>query len=1027
MASQDSNSNTLDDSSELEEDSLAPPDTQEQDTIDALAQSLGLEEPQVEQQIIEDEDGSAIINFVETKKPSQDPDFYENLAASFEEDTLFNLAQEYIEYIDSDRESRKERDEQYELGLQRTGLGEPAPGGAEFTGASKVTHPLLTEAVIDFASSSERELLPPDGIVKADIKNNAEKDALAKATRKSQFLNWQLDEQVSEYRSEMSSLLSQLPLGGSQFLKWVWDPQQKRPSCAFLPIDNIYVPPIGSSFYTAQRITEVERITHAVFLQRITQGLYVDIEGITELSTLPDVPLTQTQKAAYKIEGYTEPEKNLDGIRILYHVYTWLELEEDPITKGERAPYILVLDDYTGEILALHRNWAAGDDKYTKLDWIVEFSFISWRGIFGIGLPALIGGLSGASTGALRALLDSAHANNIPALFKAKGVGSSGQTRTPKAGEVLEVEMPVGTDDIRKVYSPIPFNPPSPVLLQLLTFLTEQGKGVVSTSEEKIQDAGNEMAVGTAQALIEQGAKIFSAIHARLHRAQAKSLQILSRLNFWYLPEMDNQSGTKIEVRDFSNNSDIRPVSDPHIFSETQRISQAQAVLALASQAKTPGLYDERAVHKRMLTTLKVPNIEELLPDPKGVVEANPVLENVQMSLGQPCAVFPNQDHIAHIITHLSYYSNPVYGSNPLIAPTFGKLLSAHLKQHFVLHYLQAMKNDVQEVSGEDIFALHEEKPISIRGQQALAFASTLVGEKSFKDLNDFMPYIQDLLKKVQQQAQSQQEQTLRSDPAAAVLLKTEEAKNKLDTQRAKDEYQLKIAELMTRVEELESSVKRDNELDNNKNATQVAIASLNAQNKLEIEQLKGGIAQSQAQMQLDHEQQMLGIQAAQEAQQELQAHGLDLEKTNHQAQIDQAQASLGHEQAMAQGQQQQQGALQQAALAHQQQMAQGAQKHAQTTQAEKAKQQGALQQAALGHEVALAKGDQQAQQAQAQQAHDARQFALGGEVDLAKTQQSNDAKDFSTLSQLATKLYGGPSATPEGQVVSNLTDKEKP
>jgi len=80
---------------------------------------------------------------------------------------------------------------------------------------------------------------------------------------------------------------------------------------------------------------------------------------------------------------------------------------------------------------------------------------------------------------------------------------------------------------LRKLAMPMPFNPPSSVLLDLMGWLTNAAKGVVSTAEEKIGEANNNMPVGTAQALIEQGAKVFSAIHARLHRSQAKSLRIV--------------------------------------------------------------------------------------------------------------------------------------------------------------------------------------------------------------------------------------------------------------------------------------------------------------------------------------------------------------------------------------------------------------------------------------------------------------------------------------------------------------------
>ncbi len=100
----------------------------------------------------------------------------------------------------------------------------------------------------------------------------------------------------------------------------------------------------------------------------------------------------------------------------------------------------------------------------------------------------------------------------------------------------------------------LPFNPPSSVLYNLLGWLTDAAKGVVKTSEGRIADAGNNAPVGTTQALIEQGSKVFSSIHARLHRSQAKSLQVLSRINCWYLEDMDNQSGAEIAIEDFEDN-----------------------------------------------------------------------------------------------------------------------------------------------------------------------------------------------------------------------------------------------------------------------------------------------------------------------------------------------------------------------------------------------------------------------------------------------------------------------------------------
>ena len=314
----------------------------------------------------------------------------------------------------------------------------------------------MAEACVDFAASSARELLPPDGIVKSEIKGEADRQRLEIAERKATFLNWQLTEQIQEYRDEMEQMLTQLPLGGSQFVKWRFDYEQKRPTCEWIPIDNILLPYAASNFYTAQRVTEVQDITEDVFQQRIEQGIYRDIETYSvDQNALDD--MTRTKKANNKIEGIDVPQKNVDGIRRIYEITCFLRLEEDNESDGKRAPYILTIDETTSKVLALYRNWAYGDDKLTKLDWYVEFKFIPWRGAYAIGLPHLIGGLSAALTGTLRALLDAAHINNSQTMLKLKGGRISGQSDRIEPTQVVEIEGAPGVDDVRKLAMPLPF------------------------------------------------------------------------------------------------------------------------------------------------------------------------------------------------------------------------------------------------------------------------------------------------------------------------------------------------------------------------------------------------------------------------------------------------------------------------------------------------------------------------------------------------------------------------------------------
>ena len=356
--------------------------------MEAYEDALGLDPDEVEQEVIELEDGSVVINYKEKESPQQNPEFYANLAEVFDEGELQMLAVEYLDYIDVDTEARELRDKQYEEGLRRTGLGKDAPGGATFDGASKVVHPVMAEACVDFAASSAKELLPPDGIVKSNIKGEADRIKEETADRKVSFMNWQLTEQVPEFRDEMEQLLTQLPLGGSQFLKWRWDSEQRRPTCEWVPIDNILLPYASTNFYTASRVTEVQDITEDIFLQRIEAGIYRDIDS--EFSS--DTPLTdqtKSQKANNKIEGKSEPSKNIDGLRRVYEITCFIRLEADPETNGARAPYILTIDETTSKVLSLRRNWESGDDKLEKMDWYVEFKFIPWRGAYAIGLPHL--------------------------------------------------------------------------------------------------------------------------------------------------------------------------------------------------------------------------------------------------------------------------------------------------------------------------------------------------------------------------------------------------------------------------------------------------------------------------------------------------------------------------------------------------------------------------------------------------------------------------------------------------------------
>ena len=930
---------------------------QDQQDIDELDIALDLEPTELEEDVIELDDGSVVINYQAKQGPQKNPEFYANLAEEFDEGVLDALANEYLDYIDVDKEARKQRDKQYEEGLRRTGLGKDAPGGATFDGASKVVHPVMAESCVDFAASAAKELLPSDGMVKSNIKGEVDEIKMETAERKVEFLNWQLTEQVPEYRDEMEQLLTQLPLGGSQYLKWRFDEEQARPMCEWVPIDNIILPYSSTNFYTSQRVCEQQDITEDIYQQRVDAGVYRD-ENINYSSDAPLNDMTQSEKANNKIEGKEQPSKNIDGLRRVYEITCFMRLDEDSETNGRRAPYILTIDESSSKVLSLRRNWESGDDKLTKLDWYVEFKFIPWRGAYAIGLPHLIGGLSAALTGSLRALLDAAHINNSQTMLKLKTGRVSGQSDRIEPTQVIEVESGPGVTDIRQIAMPMPFNPPSSVLFDLLGWLTNAAKGVVTTAEEKIGEANNNMPVGTAQALIEQGAKVFSSIHARLHRSQAKSLDIISRLNHWYLSEMDNTSGVGIEVRDFASNNDICPVSDPNIFSETQRLAQTQALIQIANQANqaTPNLFDTRAVYKRVLKQLRVPDIDEVMPPANGANESNPALENVSMTMGKHAAAYPDQDHIAHIQIHLEYANNPAFGGNPIIGSTFGPLALDHIKQHLTLHYLQEMRGTIAQASGHDVLELHKENQLDKKAQQALALASHMVNQESTQQLQPYVQQIQALQQTVQQAAQQQQQAALMADPTAQAVIQTQMAETKRKTdefqvkmqnelQQAQQDYQLKVAQLQQQVQELIAKYQTQTSIDSQHNAKDIAMANINNAARERIAMITTGAQMDQQQQQLEHEENLAALEATQAAEQDIRQHGIQTRQQMFQAQADQVNQQAQAQQQAALVQQQHEQQLQQQNAQAQQQAFQSQQEHQQTLQQQT--NQGGLDQAA--------------------------------------------------------------------------------
>jgi hypothetical protein len=741
------------------------------------------------------DDGGAMVTVGEEEAPA-DSEHFENLAEKMSEADLFEISSTLLDLIEDDKKSRELRDKQYEEGIRRTGLGNDAPGGAEFEGASKVVHPLLTEVCVDFAARAMKELCPPGGPVKDFIPGKVTAQKLEKAKRKTKWMNYQITKVMPEFRSELEQLLTQVPLGGAQYLKLYWDHKKRRPVPKWIPIDDYYLPYAASNSRSSQRATHVQRLTDFEYRQKVKAGEWRDVDLIA-----PDVPeQSASEEANDQVEGRSESSDNPDGLRIFYEVQCMLDIE----VEGEDKPYLVTIDEETRNVVAIYRNWAEEDEDEEPLQHVVEFPFVPWRGAYPIGIIHMIGGLSAAATGALRALLDSAHINNMPTALKLAGGASGGQTVELNPTEIREVQGSFDQDDIRKVIMPMPFNPPSPVLYQLLGFLVDAGKGVVQTTFEDLADQRQDMPVGTTLALIEQGMTVFNAIHARLHNAMEQVLSILHRLNATFLADdsvVDDTGEVMVRRKDFQGAMDVVPVSDPNIFSETQRFAQVQAIAARA--AGNP-LYDQRKVEELILERLKLPNAKDLLVPKQEPHHLNAVNENMASMLGRPVIAFPEQEHVSHIVTHVMFLLHPLYGQNPLVQGKVYMTLLPHLAEHLAFLYVTNVFEISSKAAGMDVSTLIDTKDPDVVQE----FDKLMVGasQAALAQISQ-MPQLQNLLQVIQQGMQIMQsnQPPMPMDPSA-VQAQEVQRKAKADDQNA----QLKAQQLQLDQAKLAQDQQRD-------------------------------------------------------------------------------------------------------------------------------------------------------------------------------------------------------------------------
>ena len=670
-------------------------------------QGMEVDVPQMEDfaggaEIMQQADGSALIQALMGGDPegmeveAEQYDHDANLAEIIDESVLGEISSELREMYEEDVESREEWKEAYTKGLDLLGI-RYQERSQPFEGASGVTHPLIAESVVQFQAQSYKELLPAGGPVRTQVMGLKSPEKEAQAARVKNFMNYQITEVMEEFDPDTDQMLFYLPLSGSTFKKVYFDPTRNRAVSAFVPAEDLVVPYSATDLATSPRVTHVLRMEANNLRKMQVAGIYRDVDVEAD-DNEEDVVKNKVDEIEGVSRGYSDDVHSILEMHADLDIEGFEDVGQDGEATGIKLPYIVTLDHGSGEILSITRNYEAQDPNKQKRQYFVHYKFLPGLGFYGFGLIHMIGGLGRAATSILRQLIDAGTLANLPSGFKARGIRVRNEDEPISPGEFRDIDAPGG--NIRNSIIPLPYKEPSGTLAQLLASLIEGGRRFVSIADQQLGEGqSGDMPVGTTVALLERGMKVMSAIHKRLHYAQKTEFRLLAKVLAESLPAVYPYevagAPSEIKAQDFDGRVDVIPVSDPNIFSMSQRVTLAQTQLQLAQS--NPQIHNLYEAYKRMYQALEVQNIDEILPAKKEPQPTSPSIENAKGLQGEIMIAFQQQDHDAHMMTHVAFMKLPLVSTSPNIYAIF----MAHLQDHISMKARLTVMQQVEQQQAE--------------------------------------------------------------------------------------------------------------------------------------------------------------------------------------------------------------------------------------------------------------------------------------------------------------------------------------
>jgi hypothetical protein len=713
------------------------------------ALDMDVEAENMDIEITAEDDGGVTVDFEPMDQRGTSDDFYANLAEEMPDRELGRIAGELLSEYDANKASRQEWEDAYANGLELLGFSYEERT-QPFRGSSGVTHPLLAEAATQFQAQAFNELLPASGPVRTAIVGAETRDKQQQSQRVRQFMNYYITNVMEEYTPELDQMLFYLPLAGSTFKKVYFDENMGRAVSKFVPAEHLVVPYETSDLETCPNITQTLRISLNELRKKQISGFYLDIPvlpGQAEGDSVTD--------EINRIDGMSPNQIDYDCTLLECHVDLDIEGYEEKDDDGEptgiKVPYVVTISQDNGQILSIRRNYREDDDMKRKIQYFVHYKFLPGFGFYGLGLIHTIGGLSRTATAALRQLIDAGTLSNLPAGFKARGLRIRDDDDPLQPGEFRDVDAPGGA--IRDSLMPLPFKGPDGTLFQLLGFVVDAGRRFATITDMKVGDGNQQAAVGTTIALLEQGSRVMSAVHKRLHYAMRLEFKILSRVMSESLPDeypyAVEGEDSAVKATDFDDRVDVIPVSDPNVFSQAQRIALAQTKLQLAGAA--PDLHNMYEVYRDMYDALGVKDTDRIMkrvPDEEPTPK-DPAQENIDVMDMVVLKAFQGQDHESHIMAHLIFGASPMIGNMPAMAialqkhciehvqiqaeemammemrkqgpmaPEQQEMLMESIKAKFVAQGMQQLRQLSQQASGQgpDPLVQLKEKELQLRAQ----------------------------------------------------------------------------------------------------------------------------------------------------------------------------------------------------------------------------------------------------------------------------------------------------------------------